>query len=156
MPQSPNPKVGTLLPVAVFNSCYIELENVHNSHVKAFEEVEGNLKSTGTTSGCCANSCVVWGRWGRSFGGVLGTNRTLGFQVWCGLETSFGLPLADSEAISQKTMSLILRVLEFAKTLIIFPRYLWCANLGDCRAVYIPLNSYQNGDKLEIGKKAEE
>eukprot|EP00392_Amoebophrya_sp_AT5.2_P014382 g14531.t1 len=73
--------VADQLPSIVFNQCFLDQKNVHAAHVAGFEDIEQTLSKTGSTAGCCANSCIVWGK------------------------------------------------------------YLWCANLGDCRAVYIPLNS---------------
>ncbi|CAD7959736.1 unnamed protein product [Amoebophrya sp. A25] len=82
--------VADQLPSVVFNQCFLDKKKVHEAHVTAFEEIEKGLLKTGSTAGCCANSCVVWGR------------------------------------------------------------YLWCANLGDCRAVYIPLNSF-DGSTFDTG-----
>ncbi|CAD7936640.1 unnamed protein product [Amoebophrya sp. A120] len=73
--------VADQLPALVFNQCFLDQRKVHEAHVGGFEEIEKTLAKTGSTAGCCANSCVVWGK------------------------------------------------------------YLWCANLGDCRAVWIPLNN---------------
>lgn len=74
--------VADQLPSIVFNLCFLDHKKVHDAHVQAFQDVENALGQTDSTAGCCANSCVVWGK------------------------------------------------------------YLWCANLGDCRAVYIPLNGF--------------
>lgn len=82
--------VGEQLPPVLFHACIAEEKLVHDAHVRGFEEVEESMKKAGSTAGCCANSCVVWGR------------------------------------------------------------YLWCSNLGDCRAVYIPLNGHDK-PTFEVG-----